>query len=321
MELVDRSILVTGGAGFIGSHLVEALLHEKAMVSIVDNLNSGSWRNLRRVDGEVIFHQMDIGSTSYENLIVRNHYDVIFHLAANAYIPPAVANPEYDFRVNLLAPFRMFDVLRRHDIRPVIVAMSSAAVYGNPYRIPVSEDDPTVPVSPYGVSKLGMERYLAVFCQLYGFRAAALRLFSVYGPRQHKQIVYDFIRKLSENPHQMELIGDGSQVRDLVYVDDVVQAALLVARSAPLEGEVYNVGCGEGHSTIDIANIVCQVMNVSPTYQFTGHVRPGDTEKWIASIERLQTLGFEPRVTLEQGIAQTYAWYQQPVQPIVREHA
>lgn len=321
MELTNKSVLVTGGAGFIGSHMVEALLQAGAVVSVVDNLCSGSWRNLKVSEEQVIFRQMDISSPSFENLVVSNDYDAIFHLAANAYIPPAVANPTYDFNVNLLAPFHMFEALRRHDKHPVIIVMSSAAVYGNPVHIPVKEEDPTVPVSPYGVSKLGMERYLAVFCRLYGFRAAALRLFSVYGPRQHKQIVYDFICKLSKNPHDMELIGDGSQVRDLVYVDDVVQAALQIVQNAPLEGEVYNVGFGEGYTTREIAETISHVMHVSPTYSFTGAVRPGDTEKWIANIDRLRALGFLPQTPLEQGIAQTIAWYREPTRPIVHQHS
>jgi nucleoside-diphosphate-sugar epimerase len=159
-----------------------------------------------------------------------------------------------------------------------------------------------------------MERYIYVFSQLYGIKAASLRLFSVYGPRQCKQIVFDFINKISNNA-RLEILGDGTQVRDLVYVDDVIQALLLIAQQGPLQGEVYNVATGKGCTTLELAEIVYQAMGLEPNYYFTGTVRPGDPNVWVADITRIRKLGFDPTFSLEVGIKKTLDWYQANQKP------
>ncbi|MBL8132452.1 MAG: NAD-dependent epimerase/dehydratase family protein [Anaerolineae bacterium] len=309
MKLSNKSILLTGGAGFIGSHVAAALVRIGANVTVVDNLSTGQAANLHPVAAQVAFHPLDIRTPSFIDFVIDGRFDVIVHLAANAYIPPAVENPDYDYHVNLHAPFRLFDALRRSKQRPVILVSSSAAVYGNPAHYPVAEDAPTLPVSPYGVSKLGMERYLAVYSQLYEFRAASMRLFSVYGPRQRKQIVYDLIAKLCDNPHRLQILGDGTQIRDLIYVEDVARAAICILANAPLRGEVYNVAGGVGSSTRQVAEAICRAMRLTPEFAFTGSIRPGDSEKWVADIGRLRSLGFSPGVALDEGICRTVAWY------------
>jgi UDP-glucose 4-epimerase len=234
---------------------------------------------------------------------------VIFHLAGNAYVPPSIENPNYDFQANLAATFQLLETLRGSSFGPILIVASSAAVYGNPDRIPIHETGLAVPISPYGVSKLAMERYVAVYSRLYGLKAASLRLFSVYGPRQRKQIVYDFLEKLANNPNELVILGDGTQVRDLVYVEDVVRAALVVLDNAPLEGEVYNVAGGRGYSTAEIAQTMTGIMGLSTKFQYTGSIRPGDSEKWIACIDRIGALGFSPRISLEEGMKRTIEWY------------
>jgi UDP-glucose 4-epimerase len=203
----------------------------------------------------------------------------------------------------------LLETLRGSDLGSILIVASSAAVYGNPIRIPISETDLTVPISPYGVSKLAMERYVSVYSQVYGLKAASLRFFSAYGPRQHKQIVYDFIKKISNNPGELVILGDGTQVRDLVYVEDIVQAALVVLGNGPLEGEVYNVAGGRGYSTREIAETMTHVMDLRPKFRYTGSIRPGDPEKWIACIDKISKLGFSPRISLEEGMKRTIEWY------------
>ncbi len=311
-----RSVLVTGGAGFIGSHLAEALVENAYHVTIVDNLSTGALENIREIADRVEFYPMDIRRRRFASFVAERNFDIIFHWAANAYVPPSVEDPTFDYEINLRGPFRLLETLRRADQHPILIAASSAAVYGNPRSVPIHEDMPTLPISPYGVSKLATERYIAVFSHLYHLRAASLRLFSVYGPRQHKQIVYDFIRKLSTNPHELEILGDGTQVRDMVYVTDVVQAALVVLDNGALCGETYNVATGQGHTTCDIADAVSRAMNLDPQRRFTGSVRPGDCERWVASIDRIRAAGYAPTVTLAEGAAQTAAWYQSTVVPV-----
>ena len=305
-----KSALVTGGAGFIGSALCEALVQKGARVTIVDNLSNGSRQNIEAIASQVDFYTMDICTPEFSNFLIDSDFDFIFHLAANAYVPPSVKNPEFDFQVNCAGPFHILDTMRRASLHASLIVNSSAGVYGNPSRLPISETDLTVPVSPYGVSKLAMERYLYVFSQLYGIKAASLRLFSVYGPRQFKQIVFDFITKISQNHAELEILGDGTQVRDLIYVKDVVQALLLVSEHAPMNGEVYNTATGRGYTTRELAEIIYQAMGLEPNYYYTGCIRPGDPHAWIADITKIKNLGFDPAFSLEAGIKKTVEWYQ-----------
>jgi len=309
MKTYNRSVLVTGGAGFIGSHLCEALVRRDAHVTVADNLSNSTLQNLQNIADQIEFHELDLRSSAFRDLLLTGDFDVIFHLAANAYVPPSIENPDYDFQTNLVAPFQLLETLRGSGLGSTLIVASSAAVYGNPSRIPISETDITVPISPYGVSKLAMERYVSVYSPLYGLKAASLRFFSAYGPRQRKQIVYDFIKKISNNPGELVILGDGTQVRDLIYVEDIVQAALVVLDNAPLEGEVYNVAGGRGYSTREIAETMTNVMGLSPKFHYTGCIRPGDPEKWIACIDKISRLGFRPRISLEEGIKRTIGWY------------
>jgi UDP-glucose 4-epimerase len=302
-------VLVTGGAGFIGSHLVEDLVKRDACVTVVDNLATGDRANLTAVSSRIEFQVMDVAGSDFGTLLAKQNFDAIFHLAANAYVPPSVNDPSFDYHSNLEASFRMFEVLRRVHYPGKLINFSSAAVYGEPSRLPIRETDPVIPISPYGVSKLAIERYAHVYARLYGLRVASLRLFSVFGPGQRKQVVYDLINKLAHNPNLVEILGDGSQTRDLNYVTDVVQAALKVAENAPLVGETYNTASGCSYSIRDLIQVLCEVMNVQPVLNFSGHVRPGDPNRWECDITCLQQLDYEPQVSLKEGIRRTVDWF------------
>jgi UDP-glucose 4-epimerase len=236
-------------------------------------------------------------------------YAYVFHLAANSYIPPSVTNPALDFHANLYNTFSLLEGLRRTPDAPCLINVSSAAVYGNPASLPIRETDATVPIAPYGVSKLAGERYVAVYGQLYGIRAASVRLFSVYGPRQRKQVVYDVFCKLRRTPERLEMLGDGSQARDFVDVLDVVQALMVVAKMGPCHGEVYNVASGTSRTIANLVEACCRVCGVSPEIVYTGHIRPGDAEKWEVDISRLKLLGFESTACLETRLAAIRDWF------------
>jgi UDP-glucose 4-epimerase len=302
-------VLVTGGAGFIGSHLVDRLVEEGDQVTVVDNVSTGLLDhlqpNLRRIELVV----GDLSDVLRAKRVDPARYACVFHLAANAYIPPSVANPAFDFHANVQNTFTLLEALRQAADPPRLVNVSSAAVYGNPVRLPIRETDPTVPIAPYGVSKLAGERYTAVYAQLYGIRAASVRLFSVYGPRQRKQVVYDVFQKLRSDPRRVALLGDGTQTRDLVNVADVVQALLIVATKAPGQGEVYNVASGESRSIAQLVEACCRVSGLEPEIVYSGAVRPGDADKWEVDIARLQGLGFTPSTGLEAGLRGVRDWY------------
>jgi UDP-glucose 4-epimerase len=306
---IRGKVLVTGGAGFIGSHLVEELLGHGAEVTVVDNFRTGRVENLAAVRSWLDLVTGDLGDLVRSGELRLNRFRYVFHLAANAYIPPSVEDPPYDFEANLHNTFLMLEDLRRHPGEVRLINVSSAAVYGNPVRLPIQESDPTVPISPYGVSKLAGERYAAVFSQLYGIRSTSLRFFSVYGPRQRKQVVFDLLRKLRANPGRLEVLGDGSQARDFSFVTDVVRAVILAATRAPGRGEVYNIASGTTHSIAALVAAWSEVCGLAPEVVYDGQTRPGDAERWVVDITGLKRLGFEARVPLHEGLAFLRDWY------------
>jgi UDP-glucose 4-epimerase len=276
---------------------------------VVDNLSTGCLENLQAVLPQVTLIIGDLGDIVRLNQIKLEDFAYIFHLAANPYIPPSIENPAFDFQANLYNTFTLLEALRNMSSRPRLVYASSAAVYGNPARLPIQEADPTVPISPYGVSKLASERYIAVYSQIYGIRATSLRFFSVYGPRQRKQVIYDLLCKLRADPTQLQVLGDGTQARDFAYVLDLVHAMILTAAVAPGLGEAYNVASGTTQTIAELITAWCQVCKLNPRIAYTGQIRPGDAEKWIVDITALKMLGFKPQTSLTEGLSAIREWY------------
>jgi UDP-glucose 4-epimerase len=316
-----KRVLVTGGAGFIGSHLVEALVARGDRVTVIDNLATGKRENLAQVAGAITWVEHSVTDLLTAGELDVAAYDIIFHLAANPYIPPSVEKPSFDYALNLHTTFLLLEALRLAPSRPILVNTSSAAVYGNPASLPIRETDPTVPISPYGVSKLAAERYVAVFSALYGLPAVSARLFSVYGPRQRKQVVFDLLTRLRADPAHLEVLGDGSQARDFCYVGDTVQALLLMAENAPRQGEAYNVAQGRTHTIADLVQALVQVCGLQPAIHWTGSIRPGDAERWEVDIARLSTLGYTAQYTLPAGLAAIRDWFDSLPTPPVPAYA
>jgi UDP-glucose 4-epimerase len=303
-------VLVTGGSGFIGSHLVEQLVAMGANVTIVDSMIGGHLENLKTVQPQVKLVLGDLTNILQLRRINVGDYAYIFHLAGNPYVPPSVENPHFDFHENLENAFYLLEAIRQSGSKPRLVHVSSAAVYGNPVTLPIRETDPTVPISPYGVSKLAGERYVAVYSTLYNIPAAIVRFFSVYGPRQRKQVVFDILRKLKENPNEITVYGDGTQERDFAFVTDIVQAMLLAATVAPAQGEPYNVASGDAVTINDLVHTWCKVLNVQPEIKYTGSVRPGDAERWVVDLSRVQGLGYRSQVDFITGLTRIRDWYE-----------
>ncbi len=309
MARPTERVIVTGGAGFIGSHLVERLVERSAQVTVVDDFSTGRRENLAAVWDRIDLCTGDLGALLQAKAIHWEEYAVVYHLAANAYIPPSIERPAFDFQANLRNTFLLLEALRNTPSSPRLVNASSAAVYGDPVRLPIVETDVTVPISPYGVSKLAGERYAAVYSLVYGLKTTSLRFFSVYGPRQSKQVIYDLIGRLRADPTQLEVLGDGSQRRDFAFVGDVVEALLLASERAPAQGEVYNVASGSTQSISELVMALCQVCGVGPTIKYTGYTRPGDAEQWAVNIDKIKQLGFLPKTDLNAGLAAVRDWY------------
>ncbi len=300
-------VLVTGGAGFVGSHVVEALLSAGHQVAVVDTLTSG------RADAlppGVRLYRVDVASPELDEVFQEERPQVVSHHAAQASVAVSVRDPMLDARTNVLGTLNVLHCCVRHGVGRVVFASTGGAIYGDPDHLPASEDHPPRPLSPYGVHKLCGEHQLAAYGRLYGLRWVALRYGNVYGPRQDPYgeagVVAIFCAAMLEG-RQPVIFGDGEHTRDYVYAEDVARANLL-AVEREVEG-VFNVATGRETSTRRVFDLVREATGFrgQPRY---GPPRPGDVRRICLDVRRAeQVLGWRPRVGLEEGIARTVEWF------------
>lgn len=310
-----KKYLVTGGAGFIGSHIVQALLDEGAAVRVLDNFSSGKRENLSDLinsknGGRLEVHEGDVRDAAHVAESVRG-VEVIFHEAAFVSVPESMEKPQECFDVNVTGASILFEAARKAGVRRVVVA-SSAAVYGDSDALPLNEDTPLRPMSPYAVSKRVDEMYAALYTQSFGLEAAALRYFNVYGPRQRPDSMYAaavpiFIRRLRDDK-PVTIFGDGGQTRDLIFVGDVVRANLIAAQHPAAAGQVFNICTGLETRVNDLVNVLYQLFPSAPKAVYT-EPRAGDIYKSLGSPAKAeQMIGFKPQVSLADGLRETVKW-------------
>ncbi|CCW36224.1 nucleoside-diphosphate-sugar epimerase [Chthonomonas calidirosea] len=307
----NTAIVVTGAAGFIGSHLVEHLVTLGAKVTAVDNLQAGSWANLRAVSDRVVFAECDVRDADAMGALVEKvQPNYVFHLAANASVPGSVQDPVYDFEANCVGTFRVLNALRGQMACRKVVVASSGAVYGEPEAFPITEESPLRPISPYGASKLNTEITAQMMHRVYQVPVVIARLFNAYGPRMARFVVLDFLKKLQRDPYRLEVLGTGQQIRDFTYVADTVQGLLALALKGDC-GEAYNVSSGKNCSVTDLANAIIAARGLSgkTRIEYTGKSWVGDAQRWEVSITRLKALGYQPQYTLEEGLRETIVWF------------
>lgn len=305
MNIKGKNVLVTGGAGFIGSHVADRLANDCSSVTVFDNLSAGTLDNLN----EHTFIKGDLRDEAAVMKAVAG-MDIIFHFGANASVPVSVDNPRYDFETNALGTFNMLNAALKHDVKKVVYA-STAAVYGEPEHIPVPESHPLLPVSPYGASKLAGERTGFAFKKTYGLDFASVRIFNTYGPRQPRYVMYDFIHKLRKNPLLLEVLGTGEQVRDYCYVSDMVDAFMLVAEKG--DG-VYNAAGGNPVSIKELAELMVSIISPDARIKYGGKTWKGDINTLYADITRLKKLGFIPKVGFEEGVKNMIRWFEKRIE-------
>jgi UDP-glucose 4-epimerase len=308
--------LVTGGAGFIGSTLVDRLLAEGHAVDVVDDLSTGSLANLADArasqPAEFSFHQLDLRSPEIVELMSRRPPDIVFHLAAQMDVRVSVARPAYDAEINLLGGINVLEGARQAGVRKVVFASSGGTIYGDvdPADIPIRESHPQHPVSPYGVAKKAFGDYLFAYRELHDVEFTALALANVYGPRQNPHgeagVVAIFAgRLLSGEP--CTIFGDGSQTRDYVYVDDVVDAFARAATRG--DGLLINVGTGVETSVTDLYDTMAATAGVTRRATFAA-ARPGELQRSCLDPGRASIhLGWKPWTTLEQGATAVIDWF------------
>jgi UDP-glucose 4-epimerase len=313
MAFKFRRALVTGGAGFIGSHLVAALVGQGCDVTVLDNLASGHETNLDTVKDKITFIKGDIKDERLLNRIIKG-CEVAFHLAAVVSVTQTVKDPVASALVNELGAIRVLDAARKNGVRRVVLS-SSSAVYGDAPQLPKSESMIPAPMSPYAVQKLTNEYYAELYHRLYGLETVCLRYFNVYGPHQDPSSPYSGVISIfmlrAINGEAPIIYGDGGQTRDFVFVKDVVQANLLAAAHEAAPGRVFNVGTS---SSVSVNGLWEMIARLAQCHLPAKHEapRPGDIVHSLASIQRAkELLGFQPSVVFEEGLRQTFAWYRQ----------
>jgi UDP-glucose 4-epimerase len=309
MSYNGLSILVTGGAGFIGSHLAEKLIQLGARVTVFDNLSNGSLNNLKVIINNENFEFIlgDMLDKKSLKKAIKNK-DIIFHLAANPEVRLGYSNPEIDFNQNLLATRNLLEALRNEKYSGKLVFSSTSTVYGEAKIVPTPEDyGPLMPISLYGASKLGCEALIFAYSHLYGFESVIYRLANVVGPRSNHGVVVDFIKKLSINPKKLLILGDGSQTKSYLAVEDCINAFLHGIENAKSSIEVFNVGSEDTINVKRIASIVIEEMglkNVRIGFKSVkdGRGWMGDVKFMQLDINKLKKLGWSPKYKSEQAI-------------------
>ncbi|MDZ7269000.1 MAG: SDR family oxidoreductase [candidate division KSB1 bacterium] len=300
-------VLVTGGAGFIGSHIADALLARGHEVVIIDNLVTGRKENL---NPQARFHQVDIRDREIAAIFRREQFEVVYHQAAQMDVRKSVADPRYDAEVNILGTLNLLQQAQQTGVKKFIFASTGGAIYGEQVHFPADEEHPTWPASPYGITKLACEKYIAFFGQSYGLSYVLLRYANVYGPRQSPHgeagVVAIFTARLLSG-EQAVINGDGRQTRDYVYVGDVV-AANLAALDYPVS-DYFNIGTGRETDVNQLFRLLNQATG-SRCEERHGPAKPGEQRRSVLSYEKAaRLLGWRPQVNLEQGLEQTVAWF------------
>ncbi|GBC74092.1 UDP-glucose 4-epimerase [archaeon HR05] len=307
--LVNSNILVTGGAGFIGSHLVDRLLADNINVDVIDNLSTGNIEHVNRWSNRYSgfkFFRLDLVTDSLDTL--NNDYSIIFHLAANPDVRSSSINPRLHFEQNILATFNILEYARKHDIN-TFVFTSSSTVYGEPEVIPTPENTPLHPISMYGASKAACEALICSYAHMYGIKSVIYRLANVIGARSTHGIIYDFIRKLQKDKNALEILGNGKQKKSYVHVSDCIDGMLIGLKNNSIVS-VFNVGSDDYVDVLTIAESTVNILGLNNVKfrfidNYDGRGWKGDVRVMLLDTSRLKSLGWKIRYNSKEAIEET----------------
>jgi UDP-glucose 4-epimerase len=301
------NMVVTGGAGFIGSHVVDALVEKGHKVTVIDNLSSGKKEN---VNPDAQFYHLAIGDPKVEKIFQDNSFDMMFHLAAQIDVRKSVSDPVFDAGINILDSIKLLEYCVKYKVSKVIYSSTGGAIYGEPEYIPADEKHPVRPMAPYGISKYALEKYIEYFSDLYGLDYTILRYANVYGPRQdpHGEAgVVAIFSGLLLDGKQCKIFGTGEQTRDYAYVGDIVRANLLSIDKA--SGEILNLGTGVETSVNELHDKMCEILQIKrePVYEPS---RPGEVDRISLDVKLAEKiLDWTPKVNFYDGLKDTIDFF------------
>jgi len=305
-ELKGKNILVTGGAGFVGSHIVDRLSPENK-VTVLDNLFTGSLSNLEKSKDRVAFIKGDILDKSLVSNIVAD-VEFIFHLAAHVGNIRSLQDPYFDMDVNIRGMLNLLEACRDSKVKRLVYS-SSGAIFGEAKYLPIDEEHPLHPESPYAVSKMAAEKYAFAFYKVYGVPTTSVRYFNIYGPRQdtseYANAISIFLSRVKDGK-SLTIFGDGKQTRDFIFIEDVVTANILAATQPAAVGEIFNIATGRATSINQITDIIKQISGRESPIIYADP-RAGEVRHSRANIEKAQKLlGFSPKTDLNEGLLLTW---------------
>ncbi|MFH1072285.1 MAG: NAD-dependent epimerase/dehydratase family protein [Nanoarchaeota archaeon] len=309
------NILVTGGCGFIGSHIVDALVQKGHAVIVVDDLSNGRLQNLAESIGKVKFYKLDICSPELEEIFKKEKPEVIFHAAAHINIRNSMQDPQMDARINILGSLNLLENARKYGVKKVIYSSTGGAIYGDTEHIPTAECEELKTISHYGISKHTVEHYLFLYKHIYGLEYTVLRYANVYGPRQdplgEAGVVSIFINNILQGK-KCWINGEGRQTRDYVFVDDVVRANML-ALEKTTDSRIFNIATGKETDVNELFNMIAEKMKAIVKEEIDMAHRPavpGEVKRsCLDSSLAKKELGWSPKVDLEEGIEKTITYF------------
>ncbi len=307
--------LVTGGAGFIGSHLVDALIEAQHEVIVVDSLIDGHMENLEgaMASGRCTFIKNDIRDT---NFMVNSltPVEIVFHFAADPDVRNSVPKPMNSYDHNMNGTLNVLEYMRKHQIKKLVFASSGGTIYGDVDTFPMTEDLNMRPISPYGASKAAAEMYLSAYCHSYEMKMGTVRFANIFGERSRHGVGFDFFHKLKKDPSHLSILGDGKQQKSYLHVSDAIDAVIRVANSLDSQEkpyEFYNVGSEEWFSVIEIAAIFEELMGLTDVqHDFTGGAKGwvGDVNKMLLSVEKIKRLDYFAQIPFKEGVRRYITW-------------
>ncbi len=304
---MKRKILVTGGAGFIGSHVVDKLIEKEFEVVVVDNLSTGNRKNLNK---KAKFYKADISKPGIDKIFKKENPEIVFHFAAQINVRESVENPSQDAKVNIIGGLNVLQACKNFGVKKIIFSSTGGAIYGEADVIPTPESYIEKPMSPYGVAKLATEKYIYYYQKVFGIDFAVLRFANVYGPRQNSKgeagVVAIFANKILLGK-QPVITGTGNQTRDFVFVSDVADAAILAMESE--KTGIFNIGTGK---ETDINTVFSEIQKESGKVieKVYGPAQKGEQQRSCLDCSKAKAeLGWFPKYSLEQGIKETMEWF------------